>query len=114
MRGEWNARACVVLLGMVVPAFVCMASAIASKSRTLIANLLKEMCVVKTDSATLLVGMSRQNFAVTERPGCKVRRPVVRQKPREHLKSRQACDPDASGPLCWLDVAVELMPMKGI
>ena len=35
MRGEWNARACVVLLGMVVPALVCMASAIASKSSRL-------------------------------------------------------------------------------
>ena len=35
MRGEWNARACVVLLGMVGPALVCMASAIASKSRRL-------------------------------------------------------------------------------
>ena len=35
MRGEWNARACVVLLGMVVPALVRMASAIASKSSRL-------------------------------------------------------------------------------
>ena len=35
MRGEWNARACVVLLGTVAPALVWMASAIASKSRCL-------------------------------------------------------------------------------
>ena len=35
MRGEWNARACVVLLGTVVPALVWMASAIASKSSRL-------------------------------------------------------------------------------
>ena len=32
MRGEWKARAWVVLLGTEVPALVCMASAMASKS----------------------------------------------------------------------------------
>ena len=60
-NGEWNARACVVLLGMVVPAFVCKASAIASKSNRL-SRISCKRWVVKTDSATLLVGMSPQNL----------------------------------------------------
>ena len=48
-------------IGMVAPAFVCMASAIASKSNRL-SRISCKRWVVKTDSATLLVGMSPQNL----------------------------------------------------
>ena len=61
MSGEWKARACVVLLGMVVPAFVRMASAMASRSNRL-SRISCRRWVVNTDSATLLVGMRPQNF----------------------------------------------------
>ena len=82
--------------------------------QTLTANLLKEMC-----GENGLGDTRRRNeaaeLAVTERPGCIVRCPMVRKEPGEHLKSRQACDPDTSGPLGGLDATtVELMPVKGI
>ena len=73
--------------------------------QTLIANLLKEMC-----GENGLGDTPRRNeaaeLAVTERPGCIVRGPMVRKEPGEHLKSRQACDPDTSGPLGGLDVTL--------
>ena len=51
---------------------------------------------------------------MTERPRCIVSRTVVREELGEDLKSWQSCNPDASGPLRWLDVTVELMSVKGI
>ena len=73
--------------------------------QTLIANLLEEMCG-ENGFGHAPGGNEAAKLAVTERPGCIVSRPVVRKEPREHLKSWQACDPDASGPLRWLDVRV--------
>ena len=55
-RGEWKARAWVVLLGMSVPCFVWRVSAMPSKSRRFSRSSWRKW-VTNTDSAILLVAM---------------------------------------------------------
>ena len=61
MRGAWKARACVVLLGMSVPCWVCRVSAMPSKSRRLSRSSWRRW-VTKTDSAILLVAIKPVYF----------------------------------------------------